>query len=370
MIKRFLLSITLFVTVNSLILPQVNTEYFLEGATISTIAGEGDDLWVATYGHGIFHYSREKEEWTNFSTKAGNLENDLFYNLAVSKDYVWAGSSDGLFTYDRKRNQWRKRKFAQGGEFGNWIRSLCYDPDENTLWVGRFRNLTRFDVARNRFIDIDRTQSKDPKSNNFISIKMDGDSVIWFGTESGAHKYNKKKEGDGAWQYINNKRNAFNNEGEAVSISDFLFEGRNIWFGTDEFVTSQKPQFNMGGIYRFNRQLNWKRFSKKDGLAANGIYCMEKTGNIIWAGLYSFDRKDKKEYGKGLVLIDRISGNVEQIDLNELDIKTSTVLSLYFDGSDMWLGTDEGLYKITIVNPLAQWTATKEATKKSGKKRG
>jgi len=371
MIKKIFAAILFIFSFSISCLSQVNTENYLEGATVSAIASEGNDLWIATYGHGVFKYSKSKNEWTNFSTKNGNLENDLFYNLAVSKDYVWAGASEGLFTYDKKKNIWKKRKFAQGGELGNWIRTVCYDPSQNVLWIGRFKNLTMFDVARNRFTDFDRTQNNDTKSNNFISIKLDGDSIVWFGTESGVHKFNKKKKTDdqSAWQYINNKKNAFNNEGDAVSVSDFLFEGRNIWFATDEFVTAQKPQFNMGGIYKYNRQLSWKRISKKDGLPANGIYCIERTGNKIWAGIYYFDRKAKKEYGKGLVLIDRVTGEVSEIDLNEFDIKTSSVLSMYFDGSDIWLGTDEGLYRIPIKNPLAQWTAKKEISQKNSPKK-
>src|SRR5690606_37546247 len=160
---KFILTAAIVLSFNFPALPQVNTDLFLEGATISSIQAEGNDIWVATYGHGIFKYSKEKNAWTNFSTKNNNLENDLFYNLAVSKNFVWAGSSEGLFTFDKKRNIWRKRKFAQGGELGNWIRALCYDPDQNVLWIGRFKNLTRYDVGRNRFYDHDLTQNNDTK---------------------------------------------------------------------------------------------------------------------------------------------------------------------------------------------------------------
>jgi hypothetical protein len=33
----------------------------------------------------------------------------MFYNIAVSPDYVWAGSAEGLYTYDKKKEQWRRR---------------------------------------------------------------------------------------------------------------------------------------------------------------------------------------------------------------------------------------------------------------------
>ena len=370
--KKYFLIITAFIFLFPVFnYSQVNSELMLEGTTVYAIEGEPDFLWVATYGHGVFKYSKKENKWSNYSTSSNNLENDLFYSLAVSKDYVWAGSVEGLFILDKKKNKWTKRKFAQGGEMGNWIRSLYYDASQNILWIGRFSHLTKLDVAKNRYSDYNLTQGSDLKSNNIKSIKGDGDSLIWFGTESGVHKYYKKKDIDDKnnWHYISNKKNGFNNEGDAVSVSDFLFEGENIWFATDEFVTAQQPQFNMGGAYRFNRKLRWDRISKQNGLAANGIYCIERTGNTIWLGLYYFDKKEKKEYGKGLAAINRVTGKLYPIDLNSLDITSSTFYNLYFDGIYMWAGTDKGLLKIVIDNPLAKWTLKKTVNEKNPPKK-
>lgn len=371
MIKYFIITISFLVFLSAELIPQVQSEMFLEGTTVKSIKSEQDFLWVATYGHGIFRLSKKDDKWFNFSTSSNNLENDLFYSLAVGKDYVWAGSVEGLFTYDKKKNKWTKRKFAQGGEMGNWIRTLYYDASQNVLWIGRFSNLTRFDVAKHKYTDYNMTQGTDIKSNNFKSIKADGDSIIWFGTESGVHKFYKKKNADDKnnWKYINNKKNGFNNEGDAVSISDLLFEGENAWFATDEFVTAKQPQFNLGGVYRFNRKLRWDRISKQNGLAANGIYCLERTGNIIWLGLYYFDKKEKQEYGKGLVAINRVTGKLFPIDLNDPEITSSTFYTLYFDGTYMWAGTDNGLLKIEIDNPLAKWTLKQNKTGKTQPKK-
>ena len=360
--------ITLASLPSNSLFPQKANELMLEKASVTAIRDESSYLWIATYGQGIYRYSKKDNNWMNFSTNSNNLESDLFSCIAVSDDYVWAGSIEGLFTYDKKRNSWRKRKFAVGGEMGNWIRSLCYDKKENTLWIGRFKNLTKLDVKRQKFTEYDLTKNNDPKTNTIKSIKLDGDSLIWIGSESGVHVYNKQaKDSASAWRFINNKR-GFNAEGDAVSVSDFLFEGENVWFATDEFVTQQQPNFNMGGIYKYNRKLNWDRISKQDGLPGNGIYCLEKTGNKIWAAVYAFDKKNKKEYGKGFVIIDRVSGKIVNIDLNQTEISSSMVQTFYFDGNEMWVGTDKGLYKFAVNNPLAKWSGKKELPKTNKKK--
>jgi ligand-binding sensor domain-containing protein len=360
--KSLLLIPILFFLYFPYTLPQINSTKYLDGVSITEIINEGGNIWVSTYGKGIFKYSVNDDQWTEYSTKKGNIENDFFYSLAVSKDYVWAGAVDGLYTLEIKKDQWRKRKFAMGGEMGNWIRSLCYDPAQNILWIGRFQNLTLLDVQKQRYSDRMLTQNNDAKTNTIKVIKLDGDSLIWFGTESGVFKYRKKMsmEDRNAWQFINNKDGGFLNEGDAVSLTDILFEPENIWFGTDEFITLKDPNFNVGGIYCYDRHKRWGKISHIDGLPADGIYCMARTGNKIWVGVYSFDKQEKKDYGRGLVLVDRITRKVTTVDLNEINLNSSKIVCNCFDGSNMWLGTDNGLSKIVIENPLAKWTLVKK----------
>ncbi|MBZ0199397.1 MAG: hypothetical protein K8H86_05990 [Ignavibacteriaceae bacterium] len=358
---KYLFTLFLFIVLFSPTPCQSVSEKMIEEATITGIVEEANYIWVSTYGYGIWRYSKKDAKWFVYSTKTGNLDDDLFYTVAVSDKYVWAGTSEGFWTLDRKTDKWRKRKFAQGGEWGNWIRSLSYDKKENILWIGRFVNLTRLDVSKQRFYDVDLTQGTDLKSNNIKSIAFDGDSIIWFGSESGVHKYQKKKNYDdkSAWSYINNNGRGFNGEGEAVSVSDFLITSSNIWFATDEFVTRDQPGFNLGGVYRYDRKLKWDRYYDGNGLQANGVFTLERTGNIIWAGLYSFDKDSKKEVGRGVALIDRVTGRIRKMDLNQTDIATAKITATYFDGNYIWIGTDNGLYRIRISNPLAQWSAKK-----------
>ena len=355
----FTTALLLLLTLNSF--AQNQTEVFLKGAAVTDIVEEEGFIWVSTYGQGIYRYSLADGKWINYSTKSGNLSEDLFYAVEVSKNFVWAASVEGLFTFTKKGGRWDKRKFAQGGEFGNWIRSLKYDEKENVLWIGRFRNITRFDLKTRKYEDINRIQGTDEKSNTIKTIAFDGDSLIWFGTESGVHIYNKKKKytDPNAWRYLSNKNKGFKEEGKAVSVSNIVFAGKSIWFGTDEFITAEQPDFNLGGVYFFDRRYTWDRIYKRDGLGANGIYSLCKVGNYIWVGVYEFDKQQKIEYGKGLYLINRITGLVTEVDLNELDITSSTILSFHFDGTDLWIGTGEGLVRLKIDNQLAEWPKKK-----------
>lgn len=146
--------------------------------------------------------------------------------------------------YIPKTKKWTKRKFAQGGEFGNWIRSLRYDEKKNRLWIGRFRNVTVFDVKANKFTDYNRVINSDEKTNNFNTIAFDSDSVVWFGVESGCTNLNQRKIDDQtAWNYFKNSGRNFNQEGSSVSVSDFVFQIKKC--GLVQMSLSQKKNLNI-----------------------------------------------------------------------------------------------------------------------------
>ncbi len=88
----------------------------------------------------------------------------------------------------------------------------------------------------------------------------------------------------------------------------------------------EEPDFNLGGVYIHDRRFNWDRIYKRDGLGGNGIYALCRIGNYIWVGVYEFDKLQKLEYGKGLYLINRVTHQVIPVDLNELNITSSSIL--------------------------------------------
>ena len=333
----------------------LDVEKYLEGNDVTGIYGTGDLIWVATNGNGIYKYSITTKKWFNYSTSKGNIQHDFFYCITANDDYVWAGSTDGLFILDIKRNRWTKRKFGKGGQLGNWIRSLAYDKYDNCVWIGRFAYLTKYDIAERRFTDYDLTVGGDEKTNTIKAIGVDGDSLVWFGTEGGLHKYDKSKNLDAKNSTVlyNNKLGYFNGEGQMISVSSLLFERKYIWIGVDEFKTEDKPDYNTGGLYRFNRTTNWLRFDTKNGLPANGIFCTERTGNYIWVSVYQFGQETREPFGRGLVLINRLTNAVIPVQDSRIP---DTITAMYFDGEDMWLGGNTGLTKLQVINKFAEWS--------------
>ena len=319
-------------------------------------------LWVASYGKGIFQYDMKKKTWKNYSTQNQNAEDDFFHCIAVSDEYIWAGTSEGLYIYDRKKETWKKRKFVAGGEYGNWIRALYYDVDENVLWVGRFQYLTRLDVSKQKYEDINLQVGNDDRSNNVKSIHGDGENFVWIGTESGAFRYDKRTNPSDRTSYENfsNKESSFRGEGDFVSVADIFADEDAVWFATEEFVTIDKPRFNLGGLFKYNRKATWTKYDRSTGLPGNGVKAIAKTGNRLWLGVYSFEKAEKNEIGQGLVMLNTSTGKAQNIRLDDIKAESNLIHALLFDGDSLWIGTEKGLYRITFSNPFAVFTQKKK----------
>lgn len=329
---------------------------YREAGEVSSIVRYGNTVWVSSYGRGLFGFDLEKNTTTVFSTEKKNIDNDFFYCVAEAKDYIWAGTSDGLMIYDKRRKAWRKRKFSSGGEYGNWIRSLYFDEGSNALWIGRFVNLTRFDVAANKFEDFDITHNNLQGSNNIKVIRPESDKFLWIGTEAGVFLYDKTllPSDKSAMRFYSNKGNGFRGEGESVSIADILPEDKFVWFATEEFITDDSPEFNLGGLFRYNRKATWDKFDKRNGLKANGISSITRVGRYMFASQYDFDPKSKAEMGRGISMFDRITGKPLRFDPEEIKLETNQVTQLFYDGGNLWIGTDKGLWKVKFANAFAE----------------
>ncbi|MBI3125756.1 MAG: hypothetical protein HYZ10_15275 [Ignavibacteriales bacterium] len=363
---RILFSLLILFTSTFFAQENRDLEFYLDKAQVMDITSDGYNLWFATNGNGIFQYFPSSGKWNQFSTQNGNISLDLFYCIAANSNFVWAGSTDGLFILDRKTGNWTKRKFSLGGQLSNWIRSIAYDEEKNVVWIGRFKYLTKYDLSTKKYTDYDLTIRNNEKTNTIKSIRVEK-NYVWFGTEAGVHRYDKSKNLDDkdSRKFYDIKNNSFNGEGEQVSINTILTEREYIWFGLDEFVTPERPDFNVGGLYRFDYKTEWLGLDASRGLPGNGVYDLERTGNYIWASLYQFGSSTKETFGRGLALINRVNNQI--IPIRDDRIPRS-IYSIYFDGVNLWLGTENGLIKVNFFNKLAQWSGLTANVKTEVKK--
>ncbi len=334
-------------------------EYFqiAGGAKVTGFVRDGNDIWLSTYGNGIFRYDGATNELISMADGDKGIKDRLIDCIEVNEDFVWAGTSDGLLILDKEKGTWKKRKFAEGGEYGNWIRGLKYDASTGLLWIGRFINLSILNVKRQKYEDYNLARGSETSTNNVKRFFIEENRYVWIVTEGGLYKFDKEN-GDFSvdqCEFMTNKDGNFRSEGMRVSVNSILFDKEFIWFGNQDFRSAEMPDFNVGGIYRFNRMAKWDKIDSRTGLRGDGVYSLVRVGNTVWAGTYEFDKDIKKEYGRGVSIIDRNSAKLISSNPSDLKIPANHIYYMEFDKRYVWMASDNGLWRIDLSNPLGTW---------------
>ncbi len=93
------------------------------GAVTSIVRGAGDDLWIATDGHGAFHLQAGKviEKFT-FEGTGGALRSDHIFGIFIdSEEVVWFATDKGVCRYDP--NAMRAEAVSEDAN-ANYVRAL------------------------------------------------------------------------------------------------------------------------------------------------------------------------------------------------------------------------------------------------------
>jgi ligand-binding sensor domain-containing protein/signal transduction histidine kinase len=114
----------------------------LPGDVIRTIFAGKDGVWAGTDGSGLAHFSGSA--WQTFTTQQGLASNTILSLAAERDDSLAVGTPDGLDHFANGRATPAPRSDILPDDF---VRSLLYDPADNTLWIGTRRGLAHRTAA-------------------------------------------------------------------------------------------------------------------------------------------------------------------------------------------------------------------------------
>ncbi len=194
----------------------------------------GGDLWIGTWGHGLFHLTFPELEATAFAARPGDLgslSDDRVQGVFEdASGALWVSTFNGLDRLERDRDG-----HPRGSSFvhfvhhpgdpetlaSNRVWGLAQDPGGD-LWLAHDTGLDRFDAATETFR---RVPGATPGASRARCVLLAWDGVLWVGGQPGLRRQDGREgrftaidlAGDGAEPTIN-----------------ALFEDRagRIWVGT------------------------------------------------------------------------------------------------------------------------------------------
>jgi signal transduction histidine kinase/ligand-binding sensor domain-containing protein/CheY-like chemotaxis protein/AraC-like DNA-binding protein len=265
-------------------------------------------LWLGTDGDGIFQTTSNGEVKKHYKAdgKKGSLtDNAILSAFKDSHNNLWFGSySGGLFLYNRKNDSFINFKHNSNDKNSlgaNDVR-VIYEDNQQRIWIGtNGGGLSVFNPDKQNFTNYN-TAAKNFPSSDVRAIEKDHNGHLWIGTYgAGLYLFNPQ---NGIYTAYNAQKGDIQDLSSGVVFAlHFDSSNNKLWIGTQE----------NGLILYDTQQKIAKKFSEKNGLANNTILAIqEDNGHQIWVStnkgiakvdllthkIYNFDHTDGLQSGQ------------------------------------------------------------------------
>ena len=320
------------------------------------LAADDDYLWLAAPNEGLRRFHFASGTWTTFKDIKGLLHNHVGeYGLAVDEDYVWVGTLRGLSRYDKRKESWTPLT-ALPTVVGRTVRTV--DADERFVWVGTDEGMSRYDLVLGTWKNYRQEggseniethgghwhrhgrKKKGSLSDNVVSSIVVDEQYVWIGTRDGVNRFDKI-----ALQWDQYKTEHGLPANNVTSVSS---DGDSIWVGTNSGIGKYPrtaDDLNAWITYTSGTEIQPSAVSKEfaESLVTDEIWCITASKKHVWVGT----RRGVSKYNIGRDIWKTIT--------IEDGLASDEVSCIAIDGDNIWFGSDRG---VTLYNEKTDvWAA-------------
>ena len=233
-------------------------ENSLSGNVVREIhADRYGNLWIGTEDAGLNKLSPSSQVFTHFQPggAAGSISYTNIHGLLLDGDELWIGTFEhGLDVLNIRSGKVIRRFNMQSGLSSlksNFIYCI-YRPNGGPIMLGTTRGAYQYDAERNDFSQFEGL----PLNNWYSCLLRDKQGIFWAGTYgSGIHYYDPSKGKQGNFRYEENDIHSASSD----RINSIFEDSRGrLWFATE------------GGLCRYNRRENdFTRYTTRNGFPSD-----------------------------------------------------------------------------------------------------
>ncbi len=313
-------------------------------------------LWIATYGEGIYVYDGRKV--INLDVKDDGLSGNEVYTM--TRDHqgrIWAGTDHGISICTFENNQ--KKVEILGVKDGlpdQIVRSLFADAQGN-IWIGTYdQGVIRYKVKEKKF---DTPPIPDWDHGVVSTLELLEGKELWIGTENAGlwryslqmHELEKmtetpgllnanitalKKDHEGNLWVLNNQENIFLCQRQFDYLSTQGLEVQALLSNQSNLIYIGTPR---GLFVHFGHDTTWQLVHGTEGL--NILALFEDQYGTLWIGTF----------GQGLLWLNPENGAKKWFSEQE-GLANNAVLSIAGAGGQIWLATLGGITALHIAQPV------------------
>lgn len=310
-------------------------------------------IWVGT-DNGLAKFSTKNKKFNySISEEINFLNSDELYDISINAltqttdGTIWFGTEKGLFFSSRDNRKQTIKKYNLLGDINVW--SLSADGNNN-LWIGTYgKGIFQLDNNNRKLTEWNFVDNKTRSMSRFFnkSILIDDNNNIWIGYWGlGLAKLNPTTKEFTRWIHNNEDSASLSYDDVWVVYQD---SRKRIWIGT-----------NGGGLNIYDKLSNFFiHFTTEENsqikLSSNSIYsiCESKYGGqngktILWVGTNNGLNK--------ITILNDKNNSLKNVTIKIYSISDglpdNSIKSLVEDKSgNIWIGTSSG---ISLFNPLTE----------------
>lgn len=287
------------------------------------------NVWIGGYSGSVCYVNiNERAAFKSYSPQEGQLNHAPVSSFAEDENYVWIGTEGGgvnrLNKVDDHFTYYSNTTNVNSPAHNN-IKSLVIDKNKN-LWISMFRGgLDCFDIQKNTFRHYrpDTNNKNSILSNDLRKIVLESDSGLWIVYQLPRLVVSFLSFKDYSFSHY-----YFGEDDSSYFIYDVL-RGRDnsLWFACHK------------KLYKMDiKERTFKEVHLKDSLYLNAHSLCNGDLGEIWIGTI----------GNGLIKYDPEKETCKIFD-DILKFNVSSIYGIcYDDDGDLWMGTDNGLFKYNI----------------------
>lgn len=307
--------------INNIRFSHLNIQQGLPQNTVNCIAQDNQGfIWLGTR-NGLCRYDGYFIK-TYFNTDGDTLSLTSNFIISIHRDKagrLWVISERGICQYNqltdkfKRYNLWNGQKVLRG--------NLFFEAQSGQMYVTIFNEIYRYDSATDSFKRmLDAQTLKRNLSFGVLSLAIDGNDVMWIGTQNGLRWYDLRTQ-----TFFNPiYNNELGKKLENKQINRFYRDkwGR-MWIGTTE-----------NGVFVYNpASQSIIEFNTLNGLTNNNISAIcQDDEQKIWVGTEH-----------GINIIDNQLHLIKKFEQNENDLSNlsdNAIYSIFSDNaSNVWIGT-------------------------------
>ena len=257
---------------------------------------EGDELWIATFGNGVYRMDFPSRKLRNSylselsaATVAGTRSGDIYL-----------GTTSGLYLYDRRADRFQSRP-----EFGSSFIHALYEDSRGNLWIGTYGN-GLWTGKDGQFKHITLNDKEFGLTSDYItSIREDSRHRLWVLTETGGACFAGMDEiASGTFRF----RSLTRRNGLPSSIACCLLEDLDqvLWLTTTHGIVKLDPDdLSIREIYQEEHGNTMNQYSY-------GSACSTSSGRLFFGtsrGLVGFTPAERVNRQPLKLFITEISAN-------------------------------------------------------------